>query len=368
MRIFILIILTLIIFQLKDCNRIEVVDITDLQIDTLKIHKTTRQQIVSGEIISWRDTTKAFITGEVKLLKKQGDIINEGDTVLYLLIDNDRINDARQQYIDHSAIKSLRKKIKLLKKTLQRIDELKSQNVQLKESDLEQLIVSLENTGLHVNSLNEKVDYHRVIQGIAYKIKKLSDEVILHEKKLSNKHIAVEPISIVSNCTGKLNVLVENYQAVKPGEPLFFVNSIENEPIVIKLDQIPRDELQFSVYIKVNEQFLNLKFEDLYKGDRILKVTENIVNHLADKDKRVKLSFESKPSENLMVKKSAVFTKGKEHYVFVKRGNYFKSIPVEIGGKQGSMIEIKNGLQPNDQIIVSSSKPIWHWSHLEIRH
>jgi hypothetical protein len=356
------------LFQLKDCNRIEVVDISDLQIDTLKIHKTTRQQIVTGEIISWQDTTKAFISGEVQLLKKQGDIINEGDTILYLLTDNGAVNDARQQYIDHSAIQSLRTKIKLLKKTLQRIDELKSQNVQFKESDLEQLIISLENTGLHVNNLNERVDYHKVIQGIVYKIKKLSDEVILHEKKLSNKHIAIEPISIVSNCAGKINILVENYKNVKPGDPLFFVKSDEHDPIVIKLDQLPREELKFSVNVKINEQLLNLKFEDLYEDDRILRVTENIVNRLVVKDKRVKLSFESKPSENLMVKKSAIFTKGKEHYVFVKRGNYFKSIPVEIGSKQGAMIEIKDGLQPNDQIIVSSSKPIWHWNHLQIKH
>ena len=369
MKVYLLIILAFSQFILFNCDRNITVSVNDIQVDTLKFHKITKHKTVKGKLLSWRDTTKALMSGQVKYYISEEKGVKAGDTVLYIQSEN-RISEHRQKWVDHSAIQSLKEKTRLLKNTLKRMNQLKeeySKNKNLSESDVEQLIVSLENTGVNYNDLNKDVDFELISKGIRSKIKKLQKEITFLDQKMKSNQSNSGYMYVVSKCDGDIKFKVENNERVNPGDPLFYVQSQIHDPVVIKLDQIPNKELQFDVKLKIDNDIVTLNLDSFEENKRIVRITGDVLKKIQSLDSNVRISFESEPDEKLLVNRSAVFHRGGDYYVFVKRNEFFKSVKVEVGESQGSMIEILKGLQPNDQIIVSSSKPIWHISHLEIK-
>ena len=369
MKVFLLIILSISILQFTQCEPKMTVSINDLQIDTLKLYKVAKQKTIKGKLLTWRDTVRAIAAGKIIYATNNEAQIHSGDTVMYLNMP-DQVSSPRQKWIDHSAIKALNKKISLLESTLERINKLKKLNnhkQKLEESDFEQLIVSVERTGIKINDLQENVDFVRISQGIKQKIEKLKVETAKLEKKMNSNQVEIGQIPLISKCDGTVTMLVSESDFVEPGEPLFYVKSKNGENIVIKLDQLPTDDMQFTVNVKMDDEILKVDLADFEEEGRILRIADEMIDHLENANSSIRVSFESKPDEKLLVKRSAVYEKDNKHYVFVKRDGMFEAVSVKTGRTRGAMIEIVEGLQPNDQIIVSSSKPIWHLSHLEIR-
>jgi hypothetical protein len=365
MKYLILFILSFILLQFTQCDRTLIISFDDIQIDTLKMHKIAKHKIVKGQLLSWSDTTKAFMTGQINYQVPSGKMVKKGDTILFLK-SNDPVERPRQKWIDHSAVQSLNEKINLLRKTLERVEKLKSdKSAHISESDLEQVAVSLDHTGTQYTDLRENINYDEIIIGLRSKIKKLEGQSVKLKNKLKNNENSIGNIAIVTEHDGKLVYLTENEQCVKPGEPLYVVKAQNGKELVIKLDHVPNDELQFTANIKLNDKVLQLKLDGLEEHEGILKVADEVLDQLDDLQS-IKLSFESEPLDKLLIKRSAIHKRGKRNYVFVKRENRFEAVKVKIGRSRGSKIEILDGLQPNDQIIVSSSKPIWRMRHLEI--
>jgi hypothetical protein len=369
MKVVLYIILSISIISFTQCEPKITVSINDIQIDTLKLHRVAKHKTIKGKLLTWRDTVRAIAAGEIKYVRNNNEKIHVGDTIMFLNMP-DQVSSPRQKWIDHSAIKSLHNKISLLETTLQRISKLKQQKAEqesFQESDFEQLAVSLERTGIQIKDLQENVDFSKISMGIKQKIEKLKNETAKLEQKMNSNQVEIGNLPLISKFNGTLSMLVKDNGNVNPGDPLFYVKSENGEDIVIKLDQLPSDDMQFTVNVKMDDEVLKIDLKDFEEEKRILRVADDMIHHLEKANSTIRVSFESKPYEKLLVKRTAVYDKDNRQYVFVKRDGLFEAVNVKTGRTRGSMIEIVDGLQPNDQIIVSSSKPIWHLSHLEIR-
>lgn len=367
MKITLLFIVSFLLLQFYQCDRTLTVSADDLQIDTIKMYKIVQHKIVNGKLSIWRDTSKAIMAGLVKYIVPNRTEVKKGDTVL-LLYSNNQISKPRHSWIDHSAVQSLNKKVDLLNTTLKHLEKLKHNNIKkLSESDLEQVYFSLDHSEMHLAGLSEDVNFDEIIKLLRIKIKKLKVETSNLESKLNDDEDNIDPLALMSKFDGKLNFLVSDDEFVKPMQSLFYIESGKGGKLVIKLDQIPNDEFQFTARIKLDNEILNLQLDGLEEQNGILRVTSEILDQLNNVHHSFKLIFESKPTKKLLIKRSALHKKGRGYYVFTKRNNRFEAVRVKIGNLSGSTIEILDGLQPNDQIIVSSSQPIWQMSQIEIK-
>ncbi|WP_462280720.1 efflux RND transporter periplasmic adaptor subunit [Salinivirga cyanobacteriivorans] len=350
-----LILMLISVFTILSCREEMNVAPSSLQIDTVKQIAVSGKYIVSGELQRIQTTVVSPFKGSVKWLVANGDIVNKGDTIATINSGAKlQSNDKKEGLIQVQ--KRLEKNIELLQKilankniadnTTELIAELKAYGIMD-----EKVLLSLSNADQFQNKLHEEI--------------KATTSTIQRIAQLHTKRMMSALYHVISPNDGKFKN-IESDSIVKPGQVLGIVFNHSEDVFLFNAEKLPQKTWNNTVNIFT--QHMSLEGRIIECGDKSVflefpKKPEKLENFL---NTRSKLKLITEPENKILIKRSAVNRSGNTEWVFKKVGNTFKKVQVGTRQYNGALLEIISGLHHNDQIIVSSTKPIWDKTHLKI--
>ncbi|ALO17299.1 efflux transporter, RND family, MFP subunit [Salinivirga cyanobacteriivorans] len=350
-----LILMLISVFTMLSCREEMNVAPSSLQIDTVKQIAVSGKYIVSGELQRIQTTVVSPFRGSVKWLIANGDIVNKGDTIATINSGAKlQSNDKKEVLIQVQ--NRLEKNIELLQKILANKNIADNTNeliAELKAYGImdEKVLLSLSNADQLQNILHEEIKATTItIQRIAQ----------LHTKRMMS-----ELYHVISPNDGEFKN-IESDSIVKPGQVLGIVFNHSDDVFVFNAEKFPRKT--WSNTVNIFTQHMSLEGRISECGDKSIflafpKKPERLDDFL---NTRSKLKLFTEPENKILIKRSAVNRSGNTEWVFKKVGNTFKKVQVGTRQYNGALLEIISGLHHNDQIIVSSTKPIWDKTHLKI--
>ena len=294
----------------------------------------------------------------MKWLVANGDIVNRGDTIATInsgvqIQSNDKKSSLMQVQ------NGLEKNIELLQKLLA------NKNIADYTTELAELIAQLKTYGITDEKVLQSISNTDQLENILHEEIKAATNTIQRIAKLQTKNQTSRLYYVKSPEVGELKI-IDSDSNVKPGQALGFVFNHTDDVFVFKAEKIPSRSWNNNVIIFKKQKRLEGRIIEC--GDKSLfvklpKKPERIDDFL---NTRSKMKLITEPENKILIQRSAVNRSGNTEWVFKKDGNTFKKVQVGTRHYNGALLEIISGLHHNDQIIVSSTKPIWDKTHLKI--
>ncbi|HKK60543.1 MAG TPA: efflux RND transporter periplasmic adaptor subunit [Salinivirga sp.] len=350
-----LILMLISVFTMLSCREEMNVAPSSLQVDTVKQIAVSGKYIVLGELQRIQTAVASPFKGSVKWLVANGDIVNKGDTIATINSGTKlQSNDKKERLIQVQ--NRLEKNIELLQKILANkniADNTTELIAQLKAYGImdEKVLLSLSNADQLENILHEEI--------------KATTSTMQRIAQLQTKSLSSMLYHVISPEVGELKI-IESDSNVKPGQELGIVFNKSDDVFVFHAERLPRKSWNNIVNIFTQQKRLEGRIIECGDKSLFLELSKNPERLDGFLNTRSKLKLITEPENKILIKRSAVNRSENTEWVFKKDGNTFKKVQVGTRHYNGALLEIISGLHHNDQIIVSSTKPIWDKTHLKI--
>jgi len=350
-----LILMLISVFTMLSCREEMNVAPSSLQVDTVKQIAVSGKYIVLGELQRIQTAVASPFKGSVKWLVANGDIVNKGDTIATINSGTKlQSNDKKERLIQVQ--NRLEKNIELLQKILANkniADNTTELIAQLKAYGImdEKVLLSLSNADQLENILHEEI--------------KATTSTMQRIAQLQTKSLSSMLYHVISPEVGELKI-IESDSNVKPGQELGIVFNKSDDVFVFHAERLPRKSWNNIVNIFTQQKRLEGRIIECGDKSLFLELSKNPERLDGFLNTRSKLKLITEPENKILIKRSAVNRSENTEWVFKKDGNTFKKVQVGTRHYNGALLEIISGLHHNEQIIVSSTKPIWDKTHLKI--
>lgn len=349
---------------LTHCNTDVQVDRSSVQVDTLRYTSISEQKRISGRVIEWYDSIYAPFAGKVEFKVSNGDEVEVGDTLFYIR-SRSRFNSEGRVYNIGRQLKQMNERIAVIDSYLSQLERghiMRSLPRGWETTDA--IATVMFDAKLQLSEFGQQLTKNRAcaeellrteMAGILMEIEGLKRE--LH--KLQKPYVR---LAFLSDHAGIF--IGEHFSSdVPPGALIGRIKLRSEQTFCMQVsdcEQFSFDDLDLRIdgvpvrCSLLNEHVLNVRWE-MNPGAQFESDNEVVIDVTGD-GRRV-----------LIAKKSALMTENKMSYVFKFAENEASKVVVRIRPFKGEFVEIVDGVTENDQIIVSSSQPIWSASRVKIK-
>ncbi len=329
-----------------------------VQIDTVKLVAVSGKHIMPGRLQFLADTLIAPFAGKVQWFVANGHTVKKGDTIGTI-----------SSGIDYRSISNRAELLHIQTRLLQNIGELEKHVANLKakadNNELNHLIKQLSTYGfIDEKSFNTVKSSNELETLLKIRIQELNKKVNHIAQKHEHKN-SQSLYHIVSPSNGSIKI-ISAQPKVKPGDAMASIKELSKRVVAFNAGSVPQAAWKNGITLITPVGKLEGKIVEQSGKIFILKLLNQ--THLVDAiiKKQIKMKLISEPEQKMLITRNAVIKSGTDEMVFRKKGNTFEKIAVTTRFYNGSLVEIISGLHHNDQIIVSSTEPIWDKTHLKI--
>jgi len=348
---------------LTHCNTDVQVERSSVQVDTLRYTLVSEQSRINGRVIEWYDSIYAPFAGKVEFKVSNGDEVEVGDTLFYIR-SRSRFNSEGRVYNIGRQLKQMNERIAVIDSYLSQLERGHIMRSLPRGWETNEPIATvLVDYKLQMNEFGQQLAKNRScaeellrteMAGILMEIEVLKQEL----QKLQRPFAQLAFLS--------------DHAGIFKGEHLSSDVPPGGLIAMIKL----RSEQTFCMHVSDCEQFYFDDFDLCIDGVPVKcsHINEHVLYVQWETKPAVQLGFGNEVVINsgrdyrraLIAKKSALMTENKMLYVFKFVGSEASKVAVRIRPFKGEFVEIVDGVTENDQIIVSSSQPIWSASKVRI--
>ncbi len=364
------------------------VNASEQQIKTVKVTKVTKQKIgepveqVADVVSSLQIDVTLKVGGDVQqVLKKRGDTVSKGETILKL----DPTDTLLQKEKSALGIKSAQAQLTKAKEDLENgITEMKNSIIKAEEAlkeaqknynklrndydlglvsknQLDQAETQVNNLQLDVDMLKQKLHTMETTNSLA------PLEVQLQSSNLALKEVerALENHNVKAPISGILTDLTAEAGMTLPGG--FKVGQIvQMNPIKIKADltesaaKLVEGKKELTFYVPGSSEKMKGKITYLAKVMSPQSKSYPLELEVPNADMKLRPGMKvqvqlTNEAEQVVVAipTTSIVREGSETYVFVLAGDHAERRKVELGRLNGSVQEVISGVKENDQLIIS---------------
>ncbi len=352
----------------------------NLRLATVRSGDLVRDIVSQGRVVAADSPTLyAMDSGTIDLRIKAGDEVEQGQVLAEIIspalneeLQREQSNLQRLQIeLEGARIQSERRKLELQQREEMAEVNLKAMDREQRRAEAAfemQIISKLDYEEATDNLARARLEYRQAQQNNALENESLDFEQNALGLSLESQQMVVEALkrrveelTIVSPVDGMVGSLqVDPRQAVVANQPLITVVDLNNFELEARVSESYADELSpgMPVEVQVGGEYYQAELAavspQVINGEVIarIKFGQDKPGNLRQ-NQRMNARIQLQKIENTLAVSNGAFFDNFRGDAFVLEGNRVNRVPVELGGRSLSEVEILSGLEEGDTIIVS---------------